>query len=169
MPFAPLHEVLPDLAEQETRTFTILEDGELPAADYTLVELYCDEPGCDCRRVIFSVISSETGMDMAHIGYGWENLSFYKQWLSFEDPQMVKEMKGPALNPLSPQSDIAPEILNIVETVVLQDERYIERLKTHYKLFRSRIGGSHQAVSRLQRPKKRRNKRSGQRKSARRK
>ncbi len=165
MPFVPLHEVFPDLAEQETRTFTILEDGELPAANYALVELFCDEPGCDCRRVIFSVMSSQTGRTMAHIGYGWESLSFYKQWLSFDDPQMVKDMKDPALNPLSPQSEIAPAVLNIVITVVIQDERYVERLETHYKLFRNTLGGK-KNVSCLQRPKKSRIKRSGKRKSA---
>ncbi len=168
MPFVPLHEAFPELAEEETRTFTILEDGELPAANYALVELYCDESDCDCQRVIFSVMSSKTERTMAHIGYGWESLGFYKQWLSFDDPQMVKDMKGPALNPLSPQSEIAPAVLDVVEKVILQDERYVERLKSHYKLFRSRIG-SKKAVSRLQRPKKSRTKRSGKRKSARRK
>ena len=51
MPFVPFHEAFPDLAKRETRTFTILEARELPAANYALVEMYCDEPGCDCRRV----------------------------------------------------------------------------------------------------------------------
>ena len=49
-------------------------------------------------------------------------------------------MKGPTLNLASPQSRLAPIILKLVDSVVLQDEKYIERLKTHYALFREEIG-----------------------------
>jgi hypothetical protein len=168
MPFIPFHDKFPQLAEQETRTFTILQDGTLPAADYKFMELYCDETDCDCRRVFFYLISSKNKGAVAVITYGWENLQFYKRWLSFDDPQMVKDMKGPGLNFGSPQSESAPAVLDVVKTVVLQDEHYIERLKTHYQLFRSRIDSKTNA-RRLQAPKKSRPKRSSKRKSTRRK
>ncbi len=57
MPFAPFHSLFPDLAARETRSIVTFNDDELPEATYGLVELYCNERGCDCRRVIFQVIS----------------------------------------------------------------------------------------------------------------
>ncbi len=166
MPFVPFHEAFPDLAERETRTFTILDDRELPAANYALVEMYCDESGGDCRRVFFTVLSSETERLVAVIAYGWESLRFYARWLGFDDPQLIKELKGPALNVGSPQTDLAPAVLNIVKNVVLQDERYVERLKTHYALFRKPIESEGNARS-VHRQRKNRTKRPGKRRSSR--
>ena len=66
MLFTPFEQFFPELAEEETRTFTILDNskhsagGGLPKDTYTLWESYCDEPDCDCRRVFFSVHSSKT-------------------------------------------------------------------------------------------------------------
>ena len=140
MPFVPFHETFPDLAERETRKLTILDDAELPAGDYALIEMYCDEPGCDCRRVFFSVLSSQTTQVEAVIAYGWENIRFYAQWMGDDDPQTARALKGPILNPGSPQADCAPALLDIVQNVVLQDEQYVARLKTHYAMFRETIG-----------------------------
>ena len=47
MPFSPFHEYFPEIAEKETRFFTTLEDSDLPIDSYSLIESYCDEPGCD--------------------------------------------------------------------------------------------------------------------------
>jgi hypothetical protein len=43
--------------------------------------LYCDEPGCDCRRVTINVLRPETGWGKvwATISYGWESTDFYKE------------------------------------------------------------------------------------------
>lgn len=140
MPFVPFHDTFPDLAERETRTLTILDDAKLPAGDYALIEMYCDEPGCDCRRVFFWVQSAQTSQVEAVIAYGWESTHFYAQWMGDGDPQMVKSLKGPLLNPGSPQAAFAPALLDIVKQVVLQDEPYIARLQTHYAMFRETIG-----------------------------
>ncbi len=167
MPFVPFHEAFPDLAKRETRTITILDNHrELPAADYGLVEMYCDEPDCDCRRVFFTVLSSKTERLVAVIAYGWESLRFYARWLGFDDPRLIKELKGPSLNAGSPQSEIAPAVLDIVKNVVLQDEPYVERLKTHYALFRQGIESKGNAGS-VQRRKKSGTKRLRKRRSAR--
>ena len=56
MPFIPFHEAFPDLAAQETRTITTLASAYLPAGSYTLIEMYCDEPHCDCRRVFLGAV-----------------------------------------------------------------------------------------------------------------
>jgi hypothetical protein len=140
MPFVPFHDTFPDLAERETRTLTILDDAKLPAGDYALIELYCDEPDCDCRRVFFWVLSSQTSEVVAVIAYGWENTRFYAQWIGDDDPQMARALKGPILNPGSLQAAFAPALLDIVKNVVLQDEHYVARLKTHYAMFRETVG-----------------------------
>ena len=79
MPYVLFHDYYPDIAEQETRTITVLENSSwnLPPAHYSLLEMYCDEPGCDCRRVFLYVMSSLTEQVVAVIAYGWENPEFY--------------------------------------------------------------------------------------------
>lgn len=155
MPFVPFHDTFPDLAERETRTLTILDDAELPAGDYALIELYCDEPGCDCRRVFFWVLSSQTSEVVAIIAYGWETPHFYAQWMGDDDPRMAQALKGPILNPGSPQAAFAPALLDIVQNVVLQDERYVARLKTHYAMFRATIGPKRKVQPRHQKKSRR--------------
>jgi len=139
MPYVPFHDSFPEIAEQETRSFTVFDDPKLPAGNYGLVEMYCDEPGCDCRRVFLSVVSSSPMRIEAVIAYGWESSRFYAKWMGDSNPKIIKELKGPILNVASPQSDIAPLILEFVKDVILQDKAYIQRLKSHYRMFRDHI------------------------------
>ena len=141
MPYAFFNKHLPEIAERETRTITILEQSSsgLPPAQYALVEMYCDERGCDCRRVFFYVISSLRKDVEAVIAYGWERPEFYARWMGDDDPEIIKDLQGPVLNMGSPQSSLALAILEIVKDIILQDSAYIERIKTHYKMFRDKI------------------------------
>jgi len=141
MPYASFHDYFPDIAEQETRTITVLENSpwHLPPAHYSLLEMYCDEPDCDCRRVFFYVVSSLTNHAAAVIAYGWESLEFYAEWMGDDDPEIINSLKGPVLNSMSPQSKIAPILLDLIQEVVLNDQIYIQRLKTHYWIFRHHI------------------------------
>jgi len=138
MPYASFHDYFPDIAEKETRTITVFENSpwDLPLAHYSLLEMYCDEPDCDCRRVFFYVVSSLTNEAMAVIAYGWESPEFYAEWMGDDDPETIKDLKGPVLNLASPQSSIAPSLLDMIQKVVLEDQTYIHRLKTHYRIFR---------------------------------
>jgi hypothetical protein len=45
------HDLSPAIGLDETRTLTILQqgDGELPPDGFAFLELYCVDPGCDCR------------------------------------------------------------------------------------------------------------------------
>lgn len=139
MPYAMFHHRFPGIARRETRTFKVLDGSELPAGDYDLLEMYCDEPGCDCRRVFFYVISSATESVAAVVAYGWEHPSFYAKWMGAPDPQTIRELKGPTLDLGSPQSGLAPAILSTVANVVLRDEAYVDRLKCHYRMFKERV------------------------------
>jgi hypothetical protein len=58
MPYAPFQERFPKIADKETRAMTILNNPELPSDTYGLIEAYCDELDCDCRRVFLNVIST---------------------------------------------------------------------------------------------------------------
>jgi hypothetical protein len=132
-----------ELALRETRTMTILRrtsDG-LPPGEYAFLEMFCDEPGCDCRRVFLYVISPNTQEALAVIAYGWEDRAFYARWMGSKNPRDLDELQGPVLNLLSPQSKLAPAILEAFKEFLLTDSAYVERLKEHYELFRSTIRG----------------------------
>ncbi|HBL53448.1 MAG TPA: hypothetical protein DDZ34_05320 [Syntrophaceae bacterium] len=141
MPYAMLYQYFPEIAKSETRTVTILREGDydLPAGNYGFLEMFCNESGCDCRRVFFCVVSEKFNQVEAYITYGWESPSYYRKWLGFDDPYAISELKGPALNVGSPQSSLAPALLNFVRETLLRDEAYVDRIKRHYHLFRAKI------------------------------
>jgi hypothetical protein len=161
MPYVPFHDYFPEIAERETRTVTILQRSSLglPPAQYGLVEMFCDEPGCDCRRVMFSVISSVTRQVEAVVAYGWESPRFYARWFGENDPLIINEMRGPILNLGSPRSRLAPAILAMVKEFALSDAVYMDRVKRHYALMRERIDGPKPVP--WQRTPKRKKKRKG--------
>jgi hypothetical protein len=141
MGYEPFHERFPDVATEEARTLIVMNDPELPADAYTLIEAYCNEPDCDCRRVIFNVYSENRQRVVAVIAYGWESKAFYRKWLGTDDPEALDELKGPALNSLSRQSNLAPALLEKVESV-LKDRAYVDRLKRHYRMFKDTVNES---------------------------
>ncbi|CAK8722009.1 hypothetical protein KKHLCK_11265 [Candidatus Electrothrix laxa] len=94
MPYSFFHSRLPKVAERETRSVTLFDHSEfnLPPADYAFLEMFCDEPDCDCRRVFFSVISSRDEEIKAVISWGWEDQTFYTTWMGDNDPNVIKEL-----------------------------------------------------------------------------
>jgi hypothetical protein len=138
MPFSPFHEKFADIAGKETRAITVLNMPGLPPGEYGLVELYCDEPGCDCRRVFLAVIDSRRGQIQAVIAYGWESAAFYAKWMHDSNPAVIRELQGPVLNLASRQSSLAPGLLSLVKEV-LKDEKYVTRIKRHYQMYRRLI------------------------------
>lgn len=144
MPYALLHDHFPDVAERETRTIIVLEDSNasLPPGRYSFLEMFCDERGCDCRRVFFYVVSSRRNDVEAVIAWGWESPEFYAKWMGDNDPQTIAELRGPALNLGSPETHLAPAILEVVRNVLLRDAAYVDRVKRHYVMFREKIDGS---------------------------
>jgi hypothetical protein len=148
MPFALLYHLLPACAEQETRSIIVPPGtaGPLPPDTYAFCEMFCDEPGCDCRRVLLMVMSERRpGIILAVIAYGWESRAFYQRWLRTDDPVLITDLIGPELNPGSPQSELAPALLDCFSTILLPDTAYLDRVKRHYHLFRTRIDAGEQA------------------------
>jgi hypothetical protein len=143
MPYVPFDEHFRELAEAETRVITVFPGGvdDLPPDAYAFCEMYCNERGCDCRRVFFTVISEGRKRTEAVVAYGWETKAFYAKWMGNADLATLVEMQGPILNPGSPRSPLAPAILRLTEEVLLKDPAYLERIKRHYALFRQKIEG----------------------------
>jgi hypothetical protein len=107
--------------------------------NYGLLEMYCDDPNCDCQRVFLEVYDWKRQKSMAYIAYGWESKEFYRRWLMMDNSVVIREMQGPVLNGGSPQSKYAPAFLKLLKDVVLSDPAYIERLKRHYRMFKEKV------------------------------
>ncbi len=72
MPYILLYKLFPNIAEKETHT-VIVPPGIvslLPTDKYSFCEMFCDESGYDCRRVMFSVASNRNNNILAVIAYG---------------------------------------------------------------------------------------------------
>lgn len=149
----PFYSRFPDLAVKETRSVKVRGDDDLPDGEYGFIEFYCDEPACDCRRVVVSVVSPDPGWTpWATISFGWESLQFYLDRLG--DLEDAAVAKGPSLDPLNPQTKYASALLRLFR-FVLTDAAYVERLKRHYQLFKGFV----QDVDRTGRRKRARKKR----------
>lgn len=144
MYYEPFYSRLPQVAAGETRVITICKGSSvpLPAGEYGLIESYCSALDCDCRRVFLNVISESLNEIQAVISYGWESRDFYVQWFGADDPEMIDDLKGPALAVGQSQSRRAPQLLDLVTTLVLSDPAYVDRLKRHYQMFKASLTGS---------------------------
>jgi hypothetical protein len=159
MPYEPFHARFLETARRETRTLSIMKNNPLalPPDVYTFIEAFCNERGCDCRRVFFLVYSSRRKGPEAIIAYGWEDQEFYQQWMRSDDPVDVDILKGPILNPLSPRSELAPALLVLCKSLLLKDPVYVERVKAHYAMFRREIESERgRATRRNRKPRRRR-------------
>ena len=138
MPMIPFMERFPEVGARETRSVTVPKRQDLPEGEYGFVELYCDEPGCDCRRVMIDVLRPETGWSKvwATISYGWESLDFYRQWgAAGSDPVQIK---GPYLDPFNPQTTYSSALLNLFRFLI-QSPEYVARLQRHHQMFRESV------------------------------
>jgi hypothetical protein len=134
--------LFPEVGNKETRRVGIEpEEGVEPKKDvppdwYFFEELYCDEPGCDCRRVIVNVIASSTRQHLATINH------------AFEPPgrdALVTEQTF--LDPLNTQSRFAVDLMDLFLHVIRWDEAYRQRLIRHYQLFKGAIDNPSQATA----------------------
>jgi hypothetical protein len=109
--------LFPQQAMAEVRVITLLRHPTLPDDEYALVESYCDDPACHCRRVLLSVVGRRAMTALASIGYGFDRDG---------------EWAGPLLDPLNPQSRHADALLELLQQLVLTDPAFVARLEAHY-------------------------------------
>jgi len=140
MSFEQFIERFGELGWKETRTATTRNYSGLPDDNYGLIEMYCNDDDCDCRRVIFEVVAEKQENPIAYVSFGWEKVDFYTRWLGGNDVVTAKQLQGPILNPGSPQSKYANAALELVKSV-LQDPNFVARIKRHYKIFKQTVKG----------------------------
>lgn len=112
----PFVRFFPQQGSAETRVLTVSSHPDLPPDEYALLELYCADPGCNCRRVMLNLVARRQNAILASISYGFDR---------------DKEWAGPFLDPLNPQSAYSAALLTLV-TQVLADPAYVARLEAHY-------------------------------------
>jgi len=147
-------ERFPDLAEKETRTLMLLNEvneWNLPVGRYIFLESYCNDPKCDCRRVLINVghfrntfpAASDKPKMLATIGYGWETLEYYNKWFGhgkYAAPKKVLQaIKGPILEIDGFHTEYSERVLKLFKESMLRDSVFIQRLKTHYSLFKGSV------------------------------
>ena len=135
----PFIERFPALGARETRSVTVTNRDDLPDGDYGFIDLYCDEPNCDCRRVMVIVLRPETGpkKPWATINYGWECEEFYEKWAGAPAGDGMT-WRGPFLDPLGTQSRYAPTLMDLFKFLIHSPD-YLQRLRHHYLLFRGAV------------------------------
>ena len=138
----PFYTRFPEIAAAETRVaFVPASGGPLPRGEYGFIELYCDEPDCDCRRVLVQVAMPQApDQPLAFINYGWESLEFYTE-KCHGDVRAARETIEASLDPLNRQSKHARQLLNIFRATVKSDPAYVARLARHYQMFKSTQAG----------------------------
>ena len=140
----PFHSLFPELAQREVRCVHlgavpgVAPASGLSAGEYAFLEFYCEDLGCDCRRVFFQVIARHRqDQVLASINYGWEKESFYRKRLPW-DPDAPRQIVRGSLDPINTQSEHAEELLELFQQRVL-DEPYRLRLQRHHQLFRDEL------------------------------
>jgi hypothetical protein len=152
MPYEPFIERFGELGKKETRSAAVFANNPygLPADEYGLIEAYCNDENCDCRRVFFNIASRKRDEIIAVVTYGWEAESYYRKWFGGADTKSsriaVKEMTGLGLNSASHQSIFAPAALKLVAEL-LKDANYLARIKRHYKMFKETVDGKSAQMS----------------------
>lgn len=130
------------IARLQTRSLSIRNNEDIPDGDYAFLPLFCNDKKCDCRRTMLNVlqVSPEFGVfHAATLSYGWEPLSFYREWSVGMSDSVLAEFKGPSLGRMNTQSPYAGALLGIFEEVVL-DENYSKRLQRQYAMYKYKQG-----------------------------
>jgi hypothetical protein len=127
MSMMPFQVLFPELAARECRTLTPMNRDDLPAHTYLLMELYCVEPNCDCRRVMLNVVDAQTGQHTATINH------------AFEPPATDApdaDLGQTFLDPLNPQSPLSKALLPLVSDMLRMDTTFRVRLERHYTMWK---------------------------------
>ena len=62
----------------KTRKVSLLQNTfGLPKGAYFLIESYCVDEDCDCRKVMINVVAEDKNIILGTIGFGWESPKYY--------------------------------------------------------------------------------------------
>ena len=142
-----LYAVLPDVAQREIRSITMLEEVDgCPAGSYHFTEFYCEDLNCDCNNVIIKVLQTrpfdarDPGKEVATFNYHMcESKTSY--WNSMADG-----LDNPFLDPLHRQAPYADAVMEMWLTYCQSDPDYLDRLERHHMAFRRELRKSHHNI-----------------------
>lgn len=139
MDFVPFYSRYRNIALRETRRVKITaRDLGVPLGEYLLIENYCTDQRCDCRKVMINAVEVNPPQRiLATIGYGWESVEFYMKWM-YGDKEIARSITGAYLELGGIQSKYAQNFLEIFKTD-LNDE-YVNTIKKHYRMFKKHYG-----------------------------
>ena len=106
----------------------------LPAGSYFLIESYCIDKKCDCRKVMINVLAYGDMPNVSDtIGFGWEGIEFYRKWMG-GDPQGCK-LAGIFMEPGSARTNRSEQYFELVSNA-LRNPNYVNLIKKHYQSFK---------------------------------
>lgn len=135
--FLSFMDYFPELFDRETRKIMLIQDTfGLLQGSYVLLENYCSDNDCDCRKVMINVVSMDNNIPMilGTVGFGWENVQHYTHWLD-GDTDTASKMVGAYLERGGIQTEYSQGCLEMVKNS-LRDEKYIDLIKKHYVSFK---------------------------------
>ena len=122
----------------KTRRVSLLQDMfGLSKGAYFLVESYCVDGSCDCRKVMINVIAGDKNIILGTIGFGWEGPEYYIKWM-YDDEKAGRALVGAYIEPGGIQNGLENECLELVK-YSLCDLNYIKLIKERYKIFKDII------------------------------
>lgn len=128
MEFIPAGEIIG--AAHQVRTVSIKLSPQLPDGEYSFIDMYCADPGCDCRKTMIQVMHK--GELVSVINYGWEPAPFYEKWMgssATENP--ISTMHGASIDITSPDLVSRGGILALFNALL--NDIWIAKFKRHYK------------------------------------
>jgi hypothetical protein len=134
--FVPLFKLFPEEAELKTRKIALVQDTfGLSKGLYILVENYCADLKCDCRKVMINVVKiGDKQIVLGTIGFGWEDAKYYTEWMG-GDESVGRQMVGAYIEPGGIQTGLEDECLKLVENS-LRDTYYVDLIKKRYEIFK---------------------------------
>jgi|SRR3989339_715324 len=139
MEFIPFYAKFPKIATHEGCVFKVNNSPEgLSDGEYIAVEMYCSDDTCDCRKVMLNMISVSQQKLFAIIGYGWESLAYYREWMH-GDRKMSRMMKGIYIEPCGMQLEYNFFFLKKIKELIANNSEVTTMIKRHYALFKGKL------------------------------
>lgn len=133
--FVPYFYAVKEGEDLKIRNIELLEDiAGLSKGEYSLIENFCTDIECDCRKVMINVIDEKRETIIGTIGFGWEDKKYYTDWI-YGDKKLGKAMTGAYIEIGGVQTGKEGECLVIVKDA-LKDKEYVEEIKRRYTAFR---------------------------------
>ncbi|MEK7066462.1 MAG: hypothetical protein AAB965_02755 [Patescibacteria group bacterium] len=136
--FVPFSSLISEDVALKTRKVSLLQNMfGLSKGSYLLVENYCVDEDCDCRKVMINVVDMDKNIILGTIGFGWELPKYYIEWM-YGDEKAGKALAGAYIELGGIQNGLENECLELVKNS-LHDSNYIELIKGRYKIFKNLI------------------------------